>query len=57
MPRSLEFTLSAKGEPFSLSINKVDRTKLYGRVELLTFDNFDQRCELATLARIPTGFG
>ncbi len=51
MPRSLEFKLSPKGKPFSFSINKVNRTKLYGRVELLTFDNFDQKCELASLAR------
>ena len=51
MPRSLEFKLTPKGKSFSFNINKVDRTKLYGRVELLTFDNFDQKCELATLAR------
>lgn len=51
MPRSLEFSLTPKGKSFTFNINKVDRTKLYGRVELLTFDNFEQPCELATLAR------
>ena len=49
MARKLEFNF--KGEPFTLTITKVDRSKLYGRVETETFDANDKECTLATLAR------
>lgn len=34
-----------------VEINKIDRTKIYGRVSTETFDAHDKRCDLATLAR------
>lgn len=58
MARKLEFVFG--GETFALAINKVDRSKLYGRVETETYDAKDKDCTLATLARdgrtiIPNG--
>lgn len=58
MPRELEFTFA--DTQFALGLHKVDRTKLYGRVETETFDINDTECSLATLARdgrtlIPSG--
>lgn len=49
MARKLEFDFG--GEAFTLAITKVDRSKLYGRVETETFDANDKECTLATLAR------
>ena len=49
MARKLEFYFG--GEAFTLAITKVDRSKLYGRVETETFDANDKECTLATLAR------
>lgn len=49
MPRSLNFEY--KGEAFDLELLKVDRSKLYGEVDLETFDSNDKKCRLATLAR------
>ena len=49
MARKLEFDFG--GEPFTVAINKVDRSKLYGRVETETFDANEKECTLATLAR------
>ncbi len=49
MPRSLTFALGKA--QFEAELNKVDRSKLYGRVETQTFDAFGERCDLATLAR------
>ena len=49
MARKLEFEFG--GEPFTLAITKVDRSKLYGRVQTETYDAHDQECTLATLAR------
>lgn len=49
MARKLDFNFD--GEIFTLAITKVDRSKLYGRVETETFDANDKECTLATLAR------
>lgn len=49
MPRSLDFEHA--GRSFSAELLKVDRTKLYGEVDVETFDMDDQPCALATLAR------
>lgn len=49
MARKLEFDFA--GEPFTMAIHKVDRSKLYGRVETETFDANEKECTLATLAR------
>lgn len=49
MARKLEFMFG--NEAFALEIHKVDRSKIYGRVETETFDAFDKECDLATLAR------
>jgi hypothetical protein len=49
MPRSLNFEFHNKA--FSLDLLKVDRNKLYGDVELETFDDGGKKCELVTLAR------
>ncbi len=49
MPRSLNFEFQNKA--FSLDLLKVDRNKLYGDVELETFDDGGKKCELVTLAR------
>ncbi len=49
MARKLDFDFG--GEPFTLAITKVDRSKLYGRVQTETFDANDKACTLATLAR------
>lgn len=49
MPRSLEFEF--KGTSFAAELLKVDRTKLYGEVDVESFDPDDQPCKLATLAR------
>jgi len=49
MARKLEFEFG--GEPFTLAITKVDRSKLYGRVKTETYDAHGQECTLATLAR------
>lgn len=48
MARKLEFTF--QGETFSAAIHKVDRTKLYGSIDVETLDTEGKRCELATLA-------
>ncbi len=49
MARSLNFEFQNKA--FSLNLLKVDRNKLYGDVELETFDDGGKKCELVTLAR------
>ena len=49
MARKLEFIFG--NEAFTVEINKVDRTKIYGRVATETFDAHDKPCDLATLAR------
>ena len=49
MARKLEFIFES--DDFSVAMNKVDRSKLYGRVETETFDANDKECSLATLAR------
>ncbi len=49
MARKLEFIYG--NEAFTVEINKIDRTKIYGRVVTQTFDAHDKRCDLATLAR------
>lgn len=48
MPRSLQFNFNEQS--FSCEINKVDRSKLYGRVDIETLDLDGGRCSLATLA-------
>jgi len=48
MPRSLKFTFG--NNEFDLALNKVDRSKLYGSVDLDTRDHEGNRCNLATLA-------
>jgi hypothetical protein len=49
MARSLNFEFG--GKTFGLELLKVDRSKLYGDVELETFDDKGGKCELVTLAR------
>lgn len=49
MPRKLAFIFG--NSEFSVAINKVDRTKIYGRVVTETFDANEKPCTLATLAR------
>ena len=49
MPRKLEFIFG--NEAFTVAINMVDRSKVYGRVETETFDANMKPCTLATLAR------
>ncbi len=49
MPRSLAFKLGKAN--FEAELRKVDRTKLYGRVDTETFDVKGKECNLATLAR------
>ena len=49
MGRKLEFIYG--NETFTVEINKIDRTKIYGRVMTETFDAHDTPCDLATLAR------
>ncbi len=58
MPRELEFEFGESH--FSCELNKVDRTKLYGSVDIETIDAEGNRCSLATLANdgktlIPNG--
>ncbi len=48
MPRKLEFVF--KGNSFHAAIHKVDRTKLYGSVDVETLDAEGRKCGLATLA-------
>ena len=48
MPRSLKFKFG--NTEFDLALNKVDRSKLYGSVDLETADHEGNRCSLATLA-------
>jgi hypothetical protein len=48
VPRELVFT--AGDTQFSCGLNKVDRTKLYGSVDIETIDADGNRCSLATLA-------
>lgn len=48
MPQSLQFTFG-KSE-FACTISKVDRSKIYGSVELEVLDENGRKCELATLA-------
>lgn len=48
MPRSLKFQFG--GQAFDCAMNKVDRTKLYGSVDVETYDIDGNRCDLATLA-------
>lgn len=48
MARSLVFQLD--GREFSLVPEKVDRTKLYGSIEVEALDSKERRCHLATLA-------
>jgi len=49
MARKLEFIYG--NETFVVEINKVDRTKIYGRVLTETYDANEKECTLATLAR------
>ena len=49
MPRSLSFKLGKSS--LEADIRKVDRSKLYGRVQTETYDAKGAQCELATLAR------
>lgn len=48
MPRSLKFKFG--DSEFDCALNKVDRSKLYGSVDLETRDHEGNRCSLATLA-------
>ncbi len=48
MPRSLTFKFG--DSEFGCELNKVDRSKLYGSVDLETRDHEGNRCGLATLA-------
>lgn len=48
MPRSLKFKFG--NSEFALELNKVDRSKLYGSVDVETRDHEGNRCNLATLA-------
>ncbi len=48
MPRALNFKFG--DSEFALELNKVDRSKLYGSVDLETRDHEGNRCNLATLA-------
>ncbi len=49
MARKLDFKFGE--DAFTCVINKVDRSKVYGRVKTETFDANDKQCALATLAR------
>lgn len=49
MARSLTFAIGRSS--FEAELIKVDRSKLYGRVETETFDANGKACDLATLAR------
>lgn len=49
MPRSLTFQVGRSS--FDAELIKVDRSKLYGRVQTETFDAHGAKCDLATLAR------
>lgn len=48
MPRSLKFQY--QNGQFECEMHKVDRTKLYGSVDIETYDVDGNRCSLATLA-------
>lgn len=48
MAQSLQFTFGK--DEFACSISKVDRTKVYGSVELEVLDEDGKKCDLATLA-------
>lgn len=48
MPRALKFKFGSN--EFDLELNKVDRSKLYGSVDLETQDHEGNPCSLATLA-------
>jgi hypothetical protein len=48
MPRAL--ILRHRGVELSFTIEKLDRTKLYGSVDVEAIDDQGRRCELATLA-------
>ncbi len=48
MPRSLKFSFNDK--EFDCELNKIDRSKLYGSVDVETRDIDGNRCGLATLA-------
>ncbi len=48
MPRAL--ILRHRGVELSFAIEKLDRTKLYGSVDVEALDDQGRRCELATLA-------
>jgi hypothetical protein len=43
-------TVEFEGQPINLSLEKVDRAKLYGYVESEVLDESGKKCELATLA-------
>ncbi len=49
MGRKLEFIYG--NETFVVEINKVDRTKIYGRIVTETYDANEKKCTLASLAR------
>jgi hypothetical protein len=58
MARALEFHY--EGQSFRAGIEKVDRSALYGEIEVETRDNSGTRCEVATLAQdgrtlVPSG--
>jgi hypothetical protein len=48
MARALEFRLD--GQSWKAAIEKVDRTSLYGTVDVVTRDKAGARCDVATLA-------
>src|SRR5215471_5213727 len=48
MPRALAFT--HRGAEIAFQIEKLDRGKLYGSVDVEALDDKGRRCELATLA-------
>lgn len=48
MARSLVFQLD--GREFSLAPEKVDRTRLYGSIDVEALDSKERKCQLATLA-------
>ena len=48
MPRYLKFQFG--NSEFECGMNKIDRAKLYGSVDVETYDVDGNRCELATLA-------
>jgi hypothetical protein len=50
MARNLTFTIPKKKARFSAAITKVDRSKLYGDVDIEAFDEAGERLELVSIA-------